>query len=34
MTTQFDKTMTAVLLTLAALSVGYGLHLMALIQSL
>ena len=34
MATAFDKTMTAVLLTLAALSVGYGLHLMAVIQSL
>jgi len=34
MTTAFEKTMITVLLTLAALSVGYGLHLMAAIQSL
>jgi hypothetical protein len=34
MTNLFDKTMTALLLTLAAVSVSYGLHLMALIQSL
>jgi hypothetical protein len=34
MTTQFDKTMIFLLLTLAVLSVGYGLHLMALIQAL
>jgi hypothetical protein len=34
MTTQFDKIMIALLLTLAALSVSYGLHLMAAIQSL
>jgi hypothetical protein len=34
MTTQFEKTMITVLLTLAVLSVGYGLHLMAAIQSL
>ena len=34
MTTQFEKTMITVLLTLAALAVSHGLQLMAAIQSL